>query len=344
MKISAILLCFNQEKYIREALSSLLQQEIPQDVELDIVVSDDYSTDHSWEIINKEIETYRKNGGTLPVTLNQNKTNLGCCGNLYQAVLLSKGEYILKFDGDDISVKERISIFKQTYDKHPDALQYGFRVMYMAEDGTVDPCQEEKRHLPEVLSVQQYNNKTPTERWSLSLGGTSAYLRKLFDEFQDFSDIRTNDDTILSIHARFLRGKVVDSSRPVVYYRSTPISAVNNSQISTQERMRKSSKPMIICFSYASFEVGKMFKEGKFDFAETSLLLRGLHAWQIHYTLYPFLNEIHDFQTKWQWFRAWCVIAHSKWFIGLKAFIPYKMLIFFRKQWPFSQVIKKLKS
>lgn len=344
MKISAILLCFNQEKYIREALSSLLQQEIPQDVELDIVVSDDHSTDHSWEIINKEIETYRKNGGTLPVTLNQNRTNLGCCGNLYQAVLLSKGEYILKFDGDDISVKERISIFKQTYDKHPDALQYRFQYINMAEDGTVDPCQERKRHLPEVISVIQYDSKTPSTYWSFAFGGCSAFSKKLFDFFRDFQVIRTLDDTLLSIRARFLHGKVVDSSRPVVYYRSTPISAMNNSKLDAKARFLRSSKYAVLCYTFASFEVAEMYEKGLIDYVETAFLLRELYGWQTHYTLYPYVKESHDFRTKWQWFRAWCVIAHSKWFIGLKAFIPYKMLIFFRKQWPFSQVIKKLKS
>lgn len=342
MKISAILLCFNQEKYIREALFSLLQQEIPPDVELDVVVADDHSTDGSWEIITKEVETYRKNGGSLPIVLNQNKTNLGCCGNLYQAVQLCHGDYIVKFDGDDISFKERISVFKQTYDKYPGALQYSYKYVNMAEDGTVKPSEEAKQNRLETISVKQYDSKTPSADWSFAFGGVSVFSRALFDSFRDFSMVKVCDDTVLSIRARLLHGKVVDSSRVVVYYRSTPISGMHTTGLNPKIRFQRSAKRIIPAYTFASCEAVGLFQQGKLDYAESAFLLRTLYAWQMHYTLYPYVAESHSLREKWQWFRAWSIIQSHKWFIGLKIFLPQKLLDFLRKHC--SRLIAKAKA
>jgi glycosyltransferase involved in cell wall biosynthesis len=89
-KYSVIVLCYNQEQFIAELMSSLLRQKY-QDVEF--IVSDDCSTDNSWEIIDAF------NDSRL-IKIKQ-KRNLGI--NAHSNYLLSRasGNYIFSVGGDD---------------------------------------------------------------------------------------------------------------------------------------------------------------------------------------------------------------------------------------------------
>ena len=49
-------MCYNQEKYIAQAIDSILMQRV--DFDYEIVVGDDYSTDSTLKIINKYQENY----------------------------------------------------------------------------------------------------------------------------------------------------------------------------------------------------------------------------------------------------------------------------------------------
>lgn len=71
------------------------------------VVSDDASNDGSWEVINSAVEQYRLSGGDIRIVLNRNEANLGNMGNWLKLCELSKGELLVKADGDDISLPAR---------------------------------------------------------------------------------------------------------------------------------------------------------------------------------------------------------------------------------------------
>jgi glycosyltransferase involved in cell wall biosynthesis len=53
-KISVILTSFNHEKYIREAIESVLVQTF---IDFELIIWDDASTDQSWDIINSYSDT-----------------------------------------------------------------------------------------------------------------------------------------------------------------------------------------------------------------------------------------------------------------------------------------------
>jgi len=91
MKVSIIITCFNLEKYISRAINSCLNQTMHED-EFEIIVVDDGSQDNSWNIIKSYGKIIRaikieKNSG---VALASNK-----------GILISKGENIVRVDGDD---------------------------------------------------------------------------------------------------------------------------------------------------------------------------------------------------------------------------------------------------
>ncbi len=92
--ISVVMSVYNAEKYLKEAIESILNQTF-QDFEFIIV--NDCSTDRSGVILNDYEKRYSS------ITLINNQENIGLTKNLNSAIALSKGEYIARMDADDIS-------------------------------------------------------------------------------------------------------------------------------------------------------------------------------------------------------------------------------------------------
>lgn len=103
VRASVLLLTYNQEAFVQEALQSLLAQDYD---DLEIVVSDDGSKDDTWIILNKLALEYK---GSKKIILNRNELNLGVVGNYYKAYSLSSGDLIFTAAGDDISMPTRCS-------------------------------------------------------------------------------------------------------------------------------------------------------------------------------------------------------------------------------------------
>ena len=73
--VTISMLTYNQERYVRDAVRGVLAQTYEP---LEIVISDDCSTDGTWNIILEEVDAYRKSGGVHKnIVLNRNEKNLG---------------------------------------------------------------------------------------------------------------------------------------------------------------------------------------------------------------------------------------------------------------------------
>jgi glycosyltransferase involved in cell wall biosynthesis len=108
-KVSVILPVYNCEKYIGEAIKSILNQTL-QDFEL--IIINDGSTDNSLEVIKS-------------ITNKSNKVNIidqentGLIGALNNGLLAAKGEYIARMDADDISFPHRFELQAKLLDENP---------------------------------------------------------------------------------------------------------------------------------------------------------------------------------------------------------------------------------
>jgi len=108
---SIILLAYNQQQFIKEAIISLVNQDLDN---LEIVISDDCSTDNTWTIIN---DFYRNFKGNKKLIINRNHENIGIIGNFTKAVSLSSGDVIFIAHGDDVSMQNRCSKCLEEWDK-----------------------------------------------------------------------------------------------------------------------------------------------------------------------------------------------------------------------------------
>jgi len=112
--ISAVVTTYNLEKQIRESLQSVLEQSYGN---LEVVISDDCSTDQTWNIINEVVTKYRRSGGAHTIILSRNEKNIGIMRNFEKAFSLAHGEIIVECDGDDISLSNRVSRIAEEFAK-----------------------------------------------------------------------------------------------------------------------------------------------------------------------------------------------------------------------------------
>jgi glycosyltransferase involved in cell wall biosynthesis len=97
--VSVVFRAFNCEKYIGEAIESILAQTF-QDFE--IVIVDDTSIDET----NAIIQTYARREGRIRVFRNQ--TNQGPVQTMNIGLQLAQGKFVAVHDADDVSLPHRL--------------------------------------------------------------------------------------------------------------------------------------------------------------------------------------------------------------------------------------------
>ncbi len=93
-KVCIVMLAYNQERYIPEAVDSILMQQT--NFQFDIVISDDHSTDKTYEIAANYAERHPEK-----IRLVRTDHNIGMMKNLRQAVRVCTSEYIAFLEADD---------------------------------------------------------------------------------------------------------------------------------------------------------------------------------------------------------------------------------------------------
>lgn len=109
-KVSVVMPALNAEKYIAEAIESILGQTFS---DLEFIIINDGSTDGTAEIL----ESYRTRDPRIRVYHQKNSgvataMNLGC--------QLAQGKYIARMDADDISLPQRLARQIAYLDQHPE--------------------------------------------------------------------------------------------------------------------------------------------------------------------------------------------------------------------------------
>lgn len=96
LKISVIMLTYNHSSYIREAIESVLRQEL--DAAFELVIGDDASTDNTREIL---AEYKSKFPNIIKLHLPENNQGYEGRMNFLKVLELCEGEYVALLEGDD---------------------------------------------------------------------------------------------------------------------------------------------------------------------------------------------------------------------------------------------------
>jgi glycosyltransferase involved in cell wall biosynthesis len=123
-KVSVIMPAYNAEKYIAEAIDSILGQTFG---DFEFIILNDCSKDRTEEIIlsyKDERIVYLKN-----------EQNMGVAATLNKGLEVAKGEYIARMDADDISMPERFEKQVAYLDNNPQTVVCGSAIMPFSEEG-----------------------------------------------------------------------------------------------------------------------------------------------------------------------------------------------------------------
>lgn len=231
---SILLLTFNQEAYIEDALISLLDQDVD---DIEVVISDDDSTDRTWEIIDKLCTRY---SGRKSVIKSKNSQNMGVVANYYQAFSLSSGSLIFTAAGDDISLPSRCSktiSYWMSCEVRPDLIAAdGYD---MAEDGRILGV---KRTAP----LNTWDLKRWIEQRPYVFGASHMMTRRLVGLRPLHPNLHYEDQNFVA-RALMMNGAST-ISMPLVKHRRGGISQRRESQTTSQRttRLIKSAEASIL--------------------------------------------------------------------------------------------------
>ena len=123
--VTIIVLCYNQGKYLRSAVDSILAQDYPN---VEIILVDDGSTDDSKEVAKGILEKLPKIKGLL---LEQ---NLGTCRAFNQGLKLAGGKYVIDLAADDLLLPSRIAIGVSVLEEKGESLGVHFCDAFLCDE------------------------------------------------------------------------------------------------------------------------------------------------------------------------------------------------------------------
>ena len=127
--ISVCVPSFNTEKYIKKSIYSIINQSFHN---FEVIIVNDCSTDSTFNIL-KELQD-----SDIRIKIINNKSNFGVYHSRIEAVLYSRGQYILFFDPDDIIFNRNLYLNLYTFNlkKNFDIIE--FLAVYHPENVQLD--------------------------------------------------------------------------------------------------------------------------------------------------------------------------------------------------------------
>jgi glycosyltransferase involved in cell wall biosynthesis len=177
IKATFALCAYNQEKYIREAIEGAFSQTYSP---LQILISDDCSTDNTFEIMREMVSNY---SGPHRITLNRNNENLGIGRHVNKLFEMADGEVLIGAAGDDVSESERSARIMGYFSNDTETLAVGslFKPLWEpSNENGGDLNDVLKDSMPYALSLDDLQRMDVLLRMAESAsaiyhGATSAY-------------------------------------------------------------------------------------------------------------------------------------------------------------------------
>lgn len=207
--ITLLVLTYNQERFAKDSINSALCQDYDN---LEIIISDDNSTDRTFDIIS---ETVRRYNGPHIVRINKNKENMGVVEHLnYLVSDFLRTQLFIVQAGDDISSEKRVRSIKRYFDNNNDVHAICSNAILIDENNN-----EDKLYIPkDKYCIEKKDFYNITASGTQFFGASAAYDVEIFDTFGRINSNARNEDIVLPYRASLL-GKIGYISEPLLKYR-----------------------------------------------------------------------------------------------------------------------------
>ena len=172
--LSVAVITYNQEKYITQALDSILEQE--HNYSYEIVIGDDCSTDETRDILLKYKEKYPS-----IIKLLLNDSNVGLIKNYFNTLSHCSGNYIMQCAGDDFWLPGKICYQISFMESNPNVgMCYGkIQYLYDSENRLGEIAGSNTTTLSELLVKNDISAQTVCMR--------NIYIKKYIEEIDPLS-------------------------------------------------------------------------------------------------------------------------------------------------------------
>lgn len=163
--VSVIVLTYNHAKYIRQALDSILMQEV--DFSYEVLVGDDGSTDGTRDILHEYAAQHPEH-----IRLFLREKNLGAARNAYELLCASNGKYLAFCEGDDYwTHPKKLSQQVSFLENNPDFVGCTHRFVLVDENS-------KKKEQQKLLWVREKERFTLADFKGIYLPGQTATIVK----------------------------------------------------------------------------------------------------------------------------------------------------------------------
>ena len=213
--ISLILVAYNQESFIREAIEGALSQDYSP---LEIILSDDCSTDRTFLIMEECVARYT---GENPVQLIRMESNLGLTNHLNRAIRRASGVLLVLCAGDDVSRPERCRELGRLWSETGKPSGIGSAVRLIDVEGrslgSSSGC-----HPFSAVELNRFTRMDYLNRYLgcpdfCITGCAAAWTPELWSVFGDIPESVINEDTLLSFRSCILHGLKISTAELVAY-------------------------------------------------------------------------------------------------------------------------------
>lgn len=148
--VSVIMPAYNAQRYIGEAIESILNQTYHN---LELIIIEDCSQDETYRVAKQYAEVDAR------VKLHRNECNKGIAFSTNRGIALSQGNYIALLDDDDVAAQERLQLQVSYLENHSDIDILGGRSQIIDSEGNVLRKSVEPRYNPKYLKAMLlFNN------------------------------------------------------------------------------------------------------------------------------------------------------------------------------------------
>lgn len=202
-----LFLAYNQQDFVAEAAHSCLAQ---QGEPLEIIFSDDCSTDNTFAILQDVVRSY---SGPHQVTVRQNAHNLGIADHYNTLVKLAQGELLITAAGDDISYPHRaqtlLDAWRDSDCKLDLIASYASSITYQGQD------------TGQQVKVDQLSNWQGAADWCRKrpyvIGATHAFTKRIWLKFGDIASDIPYEDQVVALRALSMGGGVTLETSLIAY-------------------------------------------------------------------------------------------------------------------------------
>jgi hypothetical protein len=207
LPVTLMVMTYNQARFVADAVRGALSQDY--DGPLEILISDDASTDGTAEVLRELVAAH---DGKHSVRLNINRTNMGLIPHLHKVFALARHDFVVCSAGDDISRSDRVRCLARLQTRSGAWLLHS-ATDFMDADGAALPD-------PNIRTTFS-GDWTPADvarSAAVFVGASAAYHKNLLRTFGPIVERDAYEDLVMGFRAALL-GRVAYSDETLVRYR-----------------------------------------------------------------------------------------------------------------------------